>query len=77
MIRPVLALFLACAGGFAQAQHVAWSVDVTPSPAAPGGKALVRIAAKVDPGWHVYSGSSAGGIERIDHEVERHADIIS
>jgi thiol:disulfide interchange protein len=62
MIRPVLALFLACAGGFAQAQHVAWSVDVTPSPAAPGGKALVRIAAKVDPGWHVYSGSSAGGI---------------
>lgn len=62
MIRPILALFLACAGAFAQTQHVAWSVDVAPNPASPGGKAQVRLAAKLDPGWHIYSGSSAGGI---------------
>jgi thiol:disulfide interchange protein len=62
VIRPVLALFLASAGAFAQTQHVAWSVAVTPNPAAPGGKVQVRLAAKLDPGWHIYSGSSAGGI---------------
>jgi thiol:disulfide interchange protein DsbD len=53
---------LVCAGAFAQTQHVAWSVDVAPNPAAPGGKALVRVAAKLDSGWHLYSGSSAAGI---------------
>ncbi len=62
MIRPVFGLLLACAGAFAQTQHVAWSVDVAPNPAAPGGKALVRLAAKLDSGWHIYSGSSSGGI---------------
>jgi thiol:disulfide interchange protein DsbD len=65
-IRPVLTLLLAmplvCAGAFAQTQHVAWSVDVAPNPAAPGGKALVRVAAKLESGWHLYSGSSAAGI---------------
>jgi thiol:disulfide interchange protein len=56
----LLALPLQCA--FAQTQHVAWSLDVAPNPAAPGGKALVHVAAKLDPGWHLYSGSSAAGI---------------
>jgi thiol:disulfide interchange protein DsbD len=37
-------------------------VDAAPNPAAPGGKALVRVAAKLDSGWHLYSGSSAAGI---------------
>ena len=46
----------------AQTQHVAYSLDVQPNPAAPGGKALLRITAKVDPGWHIYSGSSPAGI---------------
>ena len=36
--------------------------DVQPNPAAPGGKAQLRIAAKIDPGWHIYSGSSPAGI---------------
>ena len=56
-------LLLACTGGFAQAQHVAWSLDVEPNPAAPGGKAVVRLTAKPDAGWHIYSGSSAAGIQ--------------
>jgi thiol:disulfide interchange protein len=51
-----------CSPAFAQTQHVAWSVDVAPNPAAPGGTALVRVAAKLDSGWHLYSGSSAAGI---------------
>jgi thiol:disulfide interchange protein len=51
-----------CSPAFAQTQHVAWSVDAAPNPAAPGGKALVRVAAKLDSGWHLYSGSSAAGI---------------
>ena len=33
-----------------------------PNSVAPGGKALLHIAAKVDPGWHIYSGSSPAGI---------------
>jgi thiol:disulfide interchange protein len=61
-MRQLFALLLACAGAFAQTQHVAWSVDVAPNPAAAGGKALVRVAAKLEPGWHLYSGSSAAGI---------------
>jgi thiol:disulfide interchange protein len=62
VIRPLFALLLASIGACAQTQHLAWSVDVTPNPAAPGGKALVRLAAKPDSGWHIYSGSSAAGI---------------
>jgi thiol:disulfide interchange protein len=62
IFRVGVALPLMCAGAFAQTQHVAWSVDVAPNPAAPGGKALVRVAAKLDSGWHLYSGSSAAGI---------------
>src|ERR1700678_3452618 len=58
----VWALLLVCPAAFAQTQHVAWSVDVAPNPAAPGGKALVRVAAKLDSGWHLYSGSSSAGI---------------
>jgi thiol:disulfide interchange protein len=62
LIRQVFALLLACAGAWAQTKHVAWSVDVAPNPAAPGGEALARLTAKPDAGWHIYSGSSAGGI---------------
>jgi len=58
----VWALLLVCPAAFAQTQHVAWSVDVAPNPAAPGGKALVRVAATLESGWHLYSGSSAAGI---------------
>jgi thiol:disulfide interchange protein/peroxiredoxin len=46
----------------AQTQHVAFSLDAQPNPAAPGGSAQLRISAKLDPGWHIYSGSSPAGI---------------
>ena len=33
-----------------------------PASAAPGGKVLLRMAGRIDPGWHLYSMSTAGGI---------------
>jgi thiol:disulfide interchange protein len=58
----------------AQTQHVAWSTGVQPNPAAPGGKALLRITAKIDPGWHIYSGSSPVGIP-ASFKIEPNATI--
>lgn len=40
--------------------HVAWTIE-PPQPAA-GGLALVRIDAKIEPGWHIYSSSSPAGL---------------
>ncbi|MGO9894165.1 MAG: cytochrome c biogenesis protein CcdA [Bryobacteraceae bacterium] len=60
---PGLAFFLA---GFpipAQpVAHAHWAVAFDPATAAPGAKALARITARIDPGWHLYSASSAAGI---------------
>jgi thiol:disulfide interchange protein len=61
-LRLSAAVVLSSLAVQAQSQHVSWSTGVQPSPAAPGGKALLRITAKVDPGWHIYSGSSPAGI---------------
>ncbi len=46
----------------AQPKHVAFTLDAQPNPVAPGGKTLLRIAAKLEPGWHIYSVSSPGGL---------------
>ena len=57
----------------AQQQHVAWTPSVDPATAAPGGKILLRFDGKIDPGWHLYSASSATGIPtsfKIDGPVE-------
>lgn len=60
MMKVFLPLLLAsCA--LAQ-QHVAWSVSADPASAAPGAKVLLRVDAKIDDGWHLYSASSATGI---------------
>jgi len=53
-------LFLATAS--AAPQHVYWSVSINPATIAPGGSALVRIDAAIEPGWHLYSASSPAGI---------------
>jgi thiol:disulfide interchange protein DsbD len=57
-----LALLLFAAVASAAQQHVAWSVSVEPAAVAPGGIALVRINAMIDPGWHLYAASSPAGI---------------
>ena len=43
-------------------QHAAWSLQAAAPSTAPGGQALIRAAARIDSGWHLYSASSAGGI---------------
>ncbi len=55
----VFALALAFSA-HAQTRHVAWTIE-PPAPAV-GGLALVRIDARIDPGWHIYSGSSPAGL---------------
>jgi len=58
-----LALVLLAVGALAQAQdRVAWTLAAEPASAAPGGGTLVRAAAHIQPGWHLYAASSAAGI---------------
>src|SRR5215467_2573937 len=59
-MRAALLAILCATSGFAQVQHVQWTL--TADPAAPGGKTLLHAAGKVDPGWHLYSASSPAGI---------------
>jgi thiol:disulfide interchange protein DsbD len=57
------ALVLLAAGALAQAQdRVAWTLAAEPSSVAPAGGTLVRAAARIQAGWHLYSASSAAGI---------------
>jgi thiol:disulfide interchange protein len=62
--RPIFGLFLAGLGcAFAQsAGHVAWTISADPAAAAPGGRVLLRVAGKIDAGWHLYSASTPNGI---------------
>jgi thiol:disulfide interchange protein DsbD len=50
--------FGACAGA---QDHIAWSVREE-QPAPPGGVAVLRASARIEPGWHLYSASSPSGI---------------
>ena len=59
-IRLLFALLVAVCG-MAQ-DRVAWSVQADPASAAPGGSALIRMTARVQPGWHLYSASSPAGL---------------
>jgi thiol:disulfide interchange protein/peroxiredoxin len=59
LLRASLLLFSVCA--FAQ-QHAAFRAQPEPSTVAPGGKTLVRVTVQIDPGWHLYAGSSPAGI---------------
>ncbi|MBS1856434.1 MAG: redoxin family protein [Acidobacteria bacterium] len=57
-----LLLLLLAAPSFAQDQHVAWTLTAEPAAAAPRGKILVRMAGKIQPGWHLYSMSTPGAM---------------
>ncbi len=62
--KPVVGLILAglsCASGQG-AGHVAWTLAAEPSTARPGGRVLLRVAGKIDAGWHLYSASTPNGI---------------
>ena len=54
-------IFAACA--LAQPVEPAhWSALADTPAAAPGGTALIRVEARIDPGWHLYAPSSPSGI---------------
>jgi len=38
-----------------------WSLDLQPAAAAPGSKVVARLAAKIEPGWHLYSLTTPAG----------------
>jgi thiol:disulfide interchange protein DsbD len=58
--RFALCLLAVCGCAAAQTQHVAAAAE--PATAAPGAVALARVTAQIEPGWHIYSISSPGGI---------------
>ena len=58
MKPAIFALFLLARGLFAQDQHVTWKLSVEPPAAPPGGKVLVRMAGRIEEGWHLYSMST-------------------
>ncbi|HZT31445.1 MAG TPA: cytochrome c biogenesis protein CcdA [Bryobacteraceae bacterium] len=52
-------------GGAAQAQkpdQVKWSLTLEPAAAPPGSRVLAHFQGKIDPGWHVYSMTTAAAI---------------
>jgi thiol:disulfide interchange protein DsbD len=61
-LRPAL-LFLCVLPLFGQGQqHAAWTLAAEPSSAPAGSTIRIRAAARIDPGWHLYSASSAAGL---------------
>ena len=55
---PLLALPAVAQGP----NNVKWSLSLEPRAAAPGSKVLARLEGQIDPGWHLYSTTSAGAI---------------
>src|SRR5215471_1281131 len=58
MMRGFILATLCAGAAWGQAQHVEWTLTAEGAP----GKLLVRAAAKIEPGWHLYSASSPAGI---------------
>jgi hypothetical protein len=42
--------------------NVNWSLTLGPATAAPGSKVVARLEGKIDPGWHLYSMTTAAAI---------------
>ena len=58
LVMPLLALPAVAQGP----NNVKWSLSLEPRAAAPGSKVLARLEGQIDPGWHLYSMTSAGAI---------------
>ncbi len=60
-----LPIFLLVFASFAWGQkpgQVVWSVSVEPAAAAPGGTVLAKLEGRLEPGWHLYSATTAAAI---------------
>jgi thiol:disulfide interchange protein len=62
MKAAAVAFLFACAAAAQPLSKVAWTMQAEPASAPPGGAVLIRAAAKVEAGWHLYSASSPAGI---------------
>jgi thiol:disulfide interchange protein len=58
---PLVLLSLIAVCAFAQDQ-VNWTLSLEPGTAPPGSKVLGRMTGHIDPGWHIYSMSTAAAI---------------
>ena len=59
--HKLLPLILLTIPAFAQTSASQWSVEAMTAAAPPGGHALLRVTAKIDTGWHLYSGTTPFG----------------
>ncbi len=59
--RTLHLVLLACLAlpAAAQQQNVKWSLSLEPASAAPGSKVLAHLAGAIEPGWHLYSMTTA------------------
>src|SRR5260370_26499843 len=55
MRRLFAAFFLALVAAFGAQDPVQWTLTFEPKSAAPGSHVLAKFAAKIEPGWHLYS----------------------
>ena len=61
--RRVLGLLLVALPAFAQGPNYAkWSLSLDPPSAAAGAQVMARLEGKIDPGWHLYSMTTAAAI---------------
>ncbi|HWB87344.1 MAG TPA: cytochrome c biogenesis protein CcdA [Bryobacteraceae bacterium] len=59
----ILSLFVFSAAAFAQKpDQVKWSLALDPATAPPGARVLARLTGHIEPGWHLYSLSTAEAI---------------
>jgi thiol:disulfide interchange protein DsbD len=61
--KAIASLLLLAGCAFAQKdEHVQWSLAVERGAAPPGAKVLARLTGIIDPGWHLYSMSTAAAM---------------
>ncbi|HLH42636.1 MAG TPA: hypothetical protein VKV74_06605, partial [Bryobacteraceae bacterium] len=59
-MKSVCAMMLAAWAGLAQSQElVHWTLASDASKAPPGSTVVLKLTAKIDPGWHMYSLTAA------------------
>ncbi|MEZ5399053.1 MAG: cytochrome c biogenesis protein CcdA [Bryobacteraceae bacterium] len=71
-------LLIAIAVPLAAQDPVQWTLSADPAAASPGGRALLRLKATIEPGWHLYSTTTAKGPTptKISLEPSPHATAV-
>src|SRR5688500_13813859 len=58
---PILLLAASWPAAAQDPNPVSWRASLSPSAVSPGSAATIRVAASIDPGWHVYSVTQPSG----------------